>query len=80
VRVSGAGRGIMEGEGVGVGGRGMRRGPWVVVAYIFRVVEVEVGGGECSNSSNAWKRWKMEKVEEIWSCIYTFRPPAGEVL
>jgi hypothetical protein len=43
VRVSEGGRGIEEasgdvikvGEGLGVGARGMRRGPTVVVAYMF---------------------------------------------
>ena len=80
MRVSGAGRGIMEGEGTGVGGRGTRHGPWVVVAYIFWMVEVEIGGEECGSSSNALERWKMGRVEESWSCIYTFRPPAGEAL
>ena len=45
VRVSEGGRGmeaasgeaIKVGEGLGVGARGMRQGPTVVVAYMFRV-------------------------------------------
>ncbi len=39
VQVSDGGRGVCTGEGLRVGVRGMRQGPWVVVAYIFRGVE-----------------------------------------
>jgi len=36
VQVFGEGRGIMKGEGLGMGAGGIRWGPWVVVVYIFK--------------------------------------------
>jgi hypothetical protein len=39
-----------------------------------------MGGKVCSSSLNALEHWKIRKVKEVWSCLYTFCPPAEEAL
>jgi hypothetical protein len=85
VRVSEGGRGMEEasgevikvGEGLGVGARGMRRGPTVVVAYMFVckgeierrvVVRMSLSALEVLEDGDSWG---------LWVSLYTFRPPAG---